>query len=158
MLNSFYVGKLLHIIGLTMLAGTTLVSYVVSKKFWAQYKQDKEKGFAIMQAISKLPWLAGVGLGLQLISGFMIMAAVGGGYGAQLWFRIKMIFVLLIISGSIVLSRGMQNKMYRWVSDDMLHGNKTQQIGNLATRISYVQLFLISFFIIVYTLSVFRFN
>jgi len=39
-------GLLLHIIGLTMAAGVTLVSYIASRKFLAQYRQDKERGFA----------------------------------------------------------------------------------------------------------------
>jgi len=157
-LNFLQAGLLLHIIGLTTVAGTILVSYIILRQFQTQYMKDKQKGFAIMQALSKLPGLAAIGLGLQIISGIMMMAAAGGVYGQQLWFKIKLVLVVLIIAGIIVLNRNVQRRLRKWVSDDMVHGGKTEQIGNLAGRTSYVQLILLSFFMIIFILSVYRFN
>ena len=151
------VGLFLHIIGLTTVAGVTLVSYITSRQFWIQYTQDKQKGFAIMQSISKLPMVIGTGLLVLIISGIMMLAATGGAYGQQLWFRIKMIFVLLIIASSIFLKRRLEKRLRKWVLEDM-HGNRTQQIGILVGKIAYVHLFLLAFFIIIFILSVFRFN
>ena len=157
-LNFLQAGLLLHIIGLTTVAGTILVSYIILRQFQTQYMKDKQKGFAIMQALSKLPGLAAIGLGLQIISGIMMMVAAGGVYGQQLWFKIKLVLVVLIIAGIIVLNRNVQRRLRKWVSDDMVHGGKTEQIGNLAGRTSYVQLILLSFFMIIFILSVYRFN
>jgi hypothetical protein len=88
----------------------------------------------------------------------MMMVAAGGVYGQQLWFKIKLVLVVLIIAGIIVLNRNVQRRLRKWVSDDMVHGGKTEQIGNLAGRTSYVQLILLSFFMIIFILSVYRFN
>src|SRR5882757_11445693 len=72
------VGLLLHIIGLTMAAGVTLVSYIASRKFIAQYRQDKEKGFAILHTVSRLPRVAAIGLLILIFSGVLMISASGG--------------------------------------------------------------------------------
>src|SRR5882757_7153216 len=72
------VGLLLHIIGLTMTAGVTLVSYIASRKFLAQYRQDKEKGFAILHTVSRLPRVAAIGLLILIFSGVLMISASGG--------------------------------------------------------------------------------
>jgi hypothetical protein len=158
MLSFLQAGLLLHIIGLTTVAGTILVSYMILRQFRSEYTLDKQKGYAILQVLSKLPALAATGLVLQIISGVMMLAAAGGGYGQQLWFKIKMLLVILIIAGIIVLYRNMQRRLHQWVLDDMLHGDKTRQIVSLTGRISRVQVILLFFFMIIFILSVYRFN
>src|SRR6185369_4483550 len=152
------VGLLLHIIGFTTAAGVTLVSYIASQKFLPLYTQDKEKGYAILQAASKLPRVAWVGLVLLIFSGVLMIATSGGGYGQLSWFRIKMIIVLLIIAVSLFVKRKLDKRLSEYVLDDIAHGNKAQQIGPLVRRIGYVQLCLLSFFIIIFVLISFRFN
>jgi hypothetical protein len=150
-------GLFLHMIGLTTVAGVTLANYITSRQFRMQYAIDKQKGLAIMQAISKLPMVAGIGLLLQIVSGMLMMAATGGGFGEQLWFKIKMIFVILVIGSVIFLNRGLQRRLHNWVASDMVDGNRSQQIKNLAGRIGYLQLFLLSLFLIIFLLSVYKF-
>jgi len=156
-LNFLQTGLLLHIIGLTTLVGTTLSSYILQRQFQKQYK-DKQKGLALMQSITKLRRLSGIGLGLQIISGVMMLAATGGGYGQQLWFKIKMVLVILIITISVALSRRMQNHLHKLLLEDIIDVSKEQQIGKIAVRINYVRLSLLAFFMIIFILSVFRFN
>ena len=156
--NLLQAGLFLHITGMAAVAGVTLASYITLRQFRVQYTQDKQKGVAIMQAISKLPVVAGTGLVLLIISGLMMMAATRGLYGQQLWFKIKMIVVILIIACFIFLKRRLEKRLRKWVLDDIAHGSNTLQIGNLARKITYVHLFLLSFFIIIFILSAFRFN
>lgn len=157
MLRFLQTGLLLHIIGLTILVGTTLSSYVLQKQFRKEYK-DKQRGLALMQSITKLRHLSGMGLGLQILSGVMMLAATGGGYGQQLWFKIKMMLVILIIGTTLALNRTMQNRLYKLWLDEVLDGSKDRQIVKMAVRFNYVQLFLLAFFMIIFILSVFRFN
>src|SRR5882672_3431639 len=146
------IGLFLHIIGLTTVAGTTLASYITMNQFRNLYTQDKQKGFAVMQVTSKLPRVAQIGLLLLILSGIMMVAASHGLYGQQLWFRIKMVFVILVIAGSILMRRSLDGRLRKQVLDDMVHGNKTDEIGSLVSRIAFVQLFLLSFFIIIFIL------
>jgi uncharacterized membrane protein len=152
-----HVGLLLHIIGLTTIGGVTLASYITSRKFWNQYIQDKQKGFAIMQAVSKLPMLAGIGMGLLILSGIMMVGASRGIYGQQLWFKIKMVFVILIIAAAILRGR-LDKRLHSEVLDDIAHGNRTNEIARLVSKLANVQLIILSFFLIIFVLAVFRFN
>ena len=152
------VGLLLHIIGFTTAAGVTLVSYIASQRFLPLYAQDKEKGFAILHSVSRLPRVAWAGLLLLIFSGVLMISTSGGGYGQLQWFRIKMIIVLLIIAVSLFVTRRLDNRLHEQVLEDIAHGNKAQQIGTLARRIGYVQLCLLAFFLIIFVLIAFRFN
>lgn len=153
--NWLHIGLLLHIIGLTTGAGIILVSYITSRQFWRQYTQDKQKGIAIMQATAKLPVLAGAGILLLILSGAMMLSASHGVYGQQLWFRIKI--VILIIAGNIFVNRKLGNRLREWVLEDLVHGDRSEQIGNLAVRIGSLQLFILTLFLVIFILSVFRF-
>lgn len=157
MLNFLQTGLLLHIIGLTTLVGTTLSTYILQRQFQKQYK-DRQKGLVLMQSITKLRRLSGIGLGLQILSGVMMLAATGGGYGQQLWFKIKMVLVILIFIVTVALNKGMQNRLHKLLLDDVLDGSNDWQIGKIAIRINYVQLCVLAFFMIIFILSVFRFN
>jgi uncharacterized membrane protein len=152
------IALVLHIIGLTTVAGTTLTGFIIRRQFWNQYSQDKQKGFAVMQSASKLPRMTGIGMLVLIISGVAMVAARRGIYGQQLWFKIKMIFVLLIIATIVVVLRGLERRLRKLVSDDMALGNITAQIGSVTGRIGYVQLCLLAFFIVIFILTSFRFN
>jgi hypothetical protein len=158
MQNLLQAGLLLHMIGLATIAGVTLASYVTSKQFRVQYALDKQRGAAIMQATTKLPRIAGLGLLVQIISGMTMLAATRGAYAGQLWFRIKMIVVLMVIAGFIFLNSRLQKRLRKWVTEDLQQEGKAEQIGNLAGKISYTQLSLLCFFILIFFLSVFRFT
>lgn len=151
-------GLLLHIIGITVLVGSTLVSYIVQQRFLKEYKVDKQRGLVLMPMVSKLSRLAAAGLGLQIVSGITMIVATGDGFGQQLWFQIKMVLVLIIIAGSVFLNRRLLNRLHLRVLNDMMNQNKTQEIGMLARWIRYTQLFLLAFFLLIFVLSIFRFN
>src|SRR6186997_1224044 len=93
-----------HIIGLTIVGGSTLVAFVVQNHFWKQYEQDAGKGMAVMVAAAKVPRIAMIGLALLILSGMSMMIITHGVFGAQLWFKAKMIVLLLIITNAVILS------------------------------------------------------
>jgi len=149
---------LLHIIGLTAAAGATLTGYITSLKFLPQYKKDKGKGIVIMHTLSIFPRVAGIGLLLIILSGALMISASGGGYGQMLWFRLKMIVVVLIIGTTLFIKRRLDGRLRKMVLEDAVHNNQSTEVEILTSRIGYVQLFLLSFFIIIFVLSAFRFN
>jgi hypothetical protein len=152
------IGLLLHIIGVTMAAGVALVSYLASRKFLSQYTLNREKGLAILHTVSILPMIARIGLLILVVSGVMMISASGGGFGQLLWFRIKMILVILIIAVSLFVKMRLDKRLHRQLLHDIAHENTGGQIGTLVRRIGYVQLFLLSFFVIIFVLTSFRFN
>jgi uncharacterized membrane protein SirB2 len=158
MVGSLQIGLLLHIIGLATVVGVTLVRYIIVRKFWTQYKRDNKKGMAIMQATAALPRMAAIGLLLLILSGIMMLASLGGVYGHQDWFRIKMIIVVLIIAGTIFLNRVWKDACVSGCQMMLYLGTRPQQIGKIVGTISYVQLSMLFLFTIIFILSIFRFN
>ena len=43
-----------HIIGLTIVGGSTLVAFVLQNQFWKQYEQDMGKSIAVMAVAAKV--------------------------------------------------------------------------------------------------------
>lgn len=157
-INLHQSGLLLHIIGLTAAAGSTLTGYIMLLKFLPQYKKDKEKGIVIMNTSSIFPRVAGFGLLLIILSGGLMISASGGGYGQMLWFRLKIVVVILIIGTTLFIKRRLDGRLREVVLRDVVTENYSREIEMLTSRIGYVQLFLLSFFIMIFVLSTFRFN
>jgi hypothetical protein len=156
--NLLNVGLVVHIIGMATIAGVTLASYVASRQFRKLYSQNKQTGVEILEVTRKFSMIAGIGLLLLILSGVVMLSATGGGYGQQLWFRIKMIFVISIMASGILLKMVLEKRLRARMLEDVAHGNRSEQVEILRSRISFVQLLLLSFFTIIFILSVFRFT
>ena len=113
-----------HIIGLTIVGGSTLVAFVVQNQFWKQYEQDTGKGIAVMVAAAKVPRITMIGLSLLILSGMSMMIITHGAFGAQLWFKVKMIVLLIIIINALILRKQWCNaeeadhRRYQWQGDE----------------------------------------
>src|SRR5258707_6902428 len=93
----YHIALITHLTGLTMVAGTTLVDYALTRQFWKQHAIDPSKSLFIREAMAKLPILFGVGFLFLIVSGVYMMYVTHGAYGEQVWFRIKFGIILLII-------------------------------------------------------------
>jgi uncharacterized membrane protein SirB2 len=158
MQNVYHSVLVAHIIGLTMLAGTTLVDYVTTRYFWKQYSMDKQNALIIQRAISKFQFLPGIGLLLLIISGIGMMALTRGVFGEQIWFRIKFGLVIIIILNVLAIGRRQSLKLRKLLSDE----NQGEKIGKkllkIKTRQQWFHIIQITLFIIVFILSAFKFN
>src|SRR5882762_1568375 len=100
----YHIALIAHLTGLTMVAGTTLVDYVVTQQFW-KHASNKSNSLAIRGAQSKFPALFGVGFIFLIVSGVYMMYVTQGAYGEQTWFRVKFGIIILIIVNGIVFGR-----------------------------------------------------
>jgi hypothetical protein len=73
MLSLHQIGLLLHIIGLTTIAGVTLAHYIMSAHFYALYTQHKPNGLTLIETRSRCAIAARIGLLLLIVSGVMMM-------------------------------------------------------------------------------------
>jgi uncharacterized membrane protein SirB2 len=147
-----------HIIGLTMVAGTTLVDYITTRYFWKQYAIDKRNGIAIQQAISKFQFLPGIGLFLLIISGVGMMALTRGVFGEQIWFRIKFGIVIVIIVNSLAVGRRQGSKLKRLLLTENSGRNPDAELLKIKRNLRWFHIIQITLFIIVFVLSAFKFN
>jgi uncharacterized membrane protein SirB2 len=113
-----------HLVGLVLIAGSTLMDLVTTSQFWKTYSV-----------------LARTGIALLVLSGISMMTIMHGAYGQQTWMRIKIGLVVLVILNVIIVVR--RNK-------------KDLEKTKSRTRLFHISQLIL--FLIIFTLSVFKFN
>lgn len=116
-MNLFLLCLLAHIIGLTLAAGTTVIGFLLNRRFWKFYGTDKAKAVALIGLGTRFPRVIGIGIGLLLVSGFFIMNLANGAFGQQLWLRIKIVLVLVVITNSLVV-KALEKRVKTMVSGE----------------------------------------
>jgi len=154
----YHMALVTHIIGLTMMAGTTLVDYIVTKQFWKQYANDKTKGIAVYESVSKIVMLFGIGTILLVLSGVTMMGLTHGVFGEQTWFRIKFGLVILIIINGIAIGRRQGVKLRKILSVGSTGNNAEANLLKIKSNLSSFHVSQMVLFVIVFILSVFKFN
>jgi hypothetical protein len=158
MQSLYHIALVIHIIGFTMMAGTTLVDYVVTKQFWKQYAIDKTKGPSIYETISKIVLLFGIGIILIILSGVAMMAITRGAFGEQTWFRIKFALVIVIIINGLVVGRRQGRKLKNILSAGLAGNSMEASLSKIKSNLSWFHVSQMMLFSIIFILSVFKFN
>jgi len=155
MTTAFYNTALVtHVVGITMMAGTTFIDFVTFRTFLVAFKSNRDKSLVLEHYLYGLQRFLGIGMLLILVSGVTMMVKLHEVWGAQLWFRIKMGMLLLIIINGLALRRRAGSKLKNALADNTI-SEKLTGIKRQFTLIQVIQLLL---FIIIYVLSVFKFN
>jgi hypothetical protein len=157
-LTIYHISLVTHIVGLTMMAGTTFVDYVLFKQFWKQLAINEAKGLAINEAMSKLPILFGLGITLLIISGVSMMAITHGVFGEQIWFRIKFGLVIIIIINGLAVGRRLGLKLRKILSEKASEKNVEEKLFKVKSSLSLFHISQMALFITIFVLSVFKFN
>ena len=148
----------LHIIGLSAMAGTALVDFICYSRFWRQYPGGKEKAAAVLPILSIFRFIFAGGFLLLLISGISMVALSHGLYAEQLWFRIKMgIILLALLNGAVVGSR-VASKIRKVIAADIAGANVEASRESLRGRLRMVHMLQLLFFVTIFVLSVYKFN
>ncbi|WP_419701730.1 hypothetical protein [Mucilaginibacter sp. NFX135] len=146
----------LHLSGLVIMAGTTVVDYTVFKTFWKYIDRGEPNPAGLMEATSNSARLIGIGAALLVLTGIGMMAITRGVFGEQLWFRIKFGLVVVLILNGILSGRRQGTKLRNVVANSgaILLAEAFVLRGRL-NRFFLLQLCL---FLLIVFLSVFKFN
>ena len=147
---------ILHLVGLTLMAGTTVAEYITFNTFSKLFDKNRERSLSLLELLKKLSGLLGIGAALLILSGIGPLIITNGVFIHQLWFRIKLLLIgILILNGFLVGSR-QESKLKTGINETGEHGNEqiTKAMRNL--RIFYrVQM---GIFFIIIVLAVFKFS
>jgi hypothetical protein len=147
---------ILHLVGLTLMAGTTVAEYITFNTFSKLFDKNRERSLSLLELLKKLSGLLGIGAALLILSGIGLLIITNGVFIHQLWFRIKLLLIgILILNGFLVGSR-QESKLKTGINETGEHGNEqiTKAMRNL--RIFYrVQM---GIFFIIIVLAVFKFS
>lgn len=156
--NLYHTALVTHIIGVTLAAGAALASYIITRQFWKQYADDKRKAKAVQETQRGFRLVPRIGLLLLILSGVCMMALTNGVFGEQLWFRIKFGLVLVIIAHGIIMGRRQMSRLNTLLTQETMGTNVDAQLLKLKAGLNRFHIVQISLFVIVFTLSVFKFN
>lgn len=148
----------LHITGITLLAGTTVVDFVLTRKFWAFYARDRQEGILVRKMSDKLPLLVVAGIVLILLSGVGMMAATRGVFDTMLWFRIKMALVLLVILNGVLIGRRLNAKLNRLLVVTAPQVADQQSLSQVKKNLNLFHLVQLTLLFTIFFLSAFKFN
>ena len=111
-----------------------------------------------MEVQAKFPRLLATGIILLLVTGISMMAVTRGVFGEQLWFRIKMVIVVLIIINGLAVGRRQAMKLRRLITTDTGDSDTQQKVKSLRQGIALFHISQLLLFIVIIILSTFRFN
>jgi hypothetical protein len=158
-MNTVYNAALvLHVMGITAMAGTTLIDFVLFQQLWKTLPNNKDKSIVLEDTLYRLQKFMGFGMLLIIISGIIMMFYLHQVWGQQLWFRVKMGLLLLIIINGLGLRRVLGNKLKKQLNNFGGDSDLTNVRPALKKNITIVLVTQLLFFIIVFVLSVFKFT
>jgi hypothetical protein len=119
----YHIALVTHIVGITIMAGTTFIDFITFRVFCKVFEKDKDKGLVLENYLHKLQRFLGIGMLVILVSGVAMMIKLHEVWGAQLWFRIKMGVLLLIIINGLGLRRMVGSKLKKIVANNSVAEN-----------------------------------
>ena|ERR1700743_1514371 len=147
---------IIHLTGLTLTAGTTVAEYITFNAFSKLFGKERERSFSLLELMKKLSGLLGLGIALLILSGIGLLIITNGVFMHQLWFRIKLLLILILILNGFLVGSRQESKLKKGIDENSALANEqvTKAMRNL--RIFYRVQMGILFIIIV--LAVFKFN
>ncbi len=147
-----------HIIGITIMAGTTFIDFITFRAFWKAFINDGPKSLIMEDYLYKLQKFIGIGMLVILISGVIMMVKMHEIWGAQTWFRIKMGILLLIIINGFVFRRILGSRLRKALAEYLPGKTAMERVYPLKRQFTAVQVIQMLLFVIIYVLSVLKFN
>jgi hypothetical protein len=145
----------LHITGFTMMAGTVLADYTVFRKVSRWLVADRQKALTILQGSAALVILISVGAGLLVTTGIGMVIVFKGTVVHMLWFKIKMVLVVLVVLNGAVLAR---RSMLKLKGTLLTEGTETNgRVEGLKRRLDYIYITQLILFLTIFVLSVLKF-
>ncbi len=147
---------IMHLMGLTLMAGTTVAEYITFNTFSKLLGKERERSFSLLDLMKKLSGLLGLGAALLILSGIGLFIITRDVFIHQLWFRIKLALILILILNGFLVGSRQGSRLKNSINENGVHANEqaTKAIRNL--RIFYrVQM---GIFFVIIVLAVFKFN
>jgi len=146
----------MHLTGLTLMAGTDIVEFVAFRSILKTYQTNKDAAVHQIGILSRFSVLLLIGGILLVLSGMGFLIITHNAFGNQLWFKIKMIFVLGLVLNGMLMGQKSGNRL----KQSLTTGNnvKARQVEDaIRTMIRFHFIQLCIFFIVV-LMAVFKFN
>ncbi|PUZ27666.1 Predicted membrane protein [Chitinophaga costaii] len=146
----------LHLAGLTLMAGTTLIEFVGYRTYWKLSENDKDQASGVLQLLSKLARPIGIGAALLILTGICMMALTHGVFGEQTWFRVKFGLVIILIANSLFFGRRQGNALIK--TTQVTEPGTAIKIMSIKRNLKIFHVLQLLIFFTIVLFSVFKFN
>jgi len=153
-----YGALVFHIIGLAMLAGSTLLDFIITSRFWRKYAVNKGEALIMREVAQVFPVVARSGIALMVLSGIAMMAVTHNVFGSQLWMRIKIGLVVLVILNILLIGRRTGKRLYMLLQEERNGLNRSDALNSVKNTMQWFHYSQLLLFVIIFTLSVFKFS
>lgn len=145
----------LHIVGFTTLAGIVLADFSINKRLNKYLTSDKPKALSILEGTTRFAALISIGVFILISTGIGMVIIYKGAVASMLWFRIKMILVLLVMINGAGIMRKNDANLKLLLSENT--GNNNGRLIALKSRMTIFHTIQLIIFLTIFILSVFRF-
>lgn len=146
-------GLVLHISGIALMAGTFFAGFLTNGQLWKCLPDDKDQALTIVRATSRFRMAQAVGGGVIVLGGVIMMIAVHGAFMHQVWFKIKMGVLGLLIVNMIIVERPAARKLKK-----MLCGEDVSAMVATRRRLTLFYLLQLGMFLFIFVVSAYKFN
>jgi hypothetical protein len=144
----------LHLTGLVIMAGTTVVDYFTFKVFCKLTDEGDSRSLGLLPIMARYGELVRTGAVIIILTGISMLVLAKGVWWEQLWFKIKMaLVVLLILNGMFVGNKqGLKfRKIFTDNSPDLI-----QQAVDIRTNLNNFYLMQLTIFFAIILVSVIK--
>ncbi|MBB2151375.1 hypothetical protein [Pedobacter gandavensis] len=150
----FKIALTMHITGFVILAGIMLADFVTFRQFWKLVNEDWQKAQWLRKIVSSFSPLIGIGGLLVISSGIALLTMMP--VDSQLWFRLKMILVILFILNMFFIGPRQAKKLDQHIaSRQVLQLN--DEIKGIKKRLNFFYISQLLIMLSIFILSSFRF-
>ncbi|MBS1606848.1 MAG: hypothetical protein JST42_29605 [Bacteroidetes bacterium] len=150
-------GLVLHISGIVVMVGSLFAGYLTNLQLWKCLPYDRDRALTIVRATAPLRMAGGVGGIVIVAGGILMMTAVHGAFMHQVWFKVKMGILAVLIVNMIVLERPAGRRLRRMLYDGQAPVDHMAMSATRA-RIRFFYLLQLGLFLLIFVVSAYKFN
>ncbi|MEO9005415.1 MAG: hypothetical protein ABI288_11795 [Ginsengibacter sp.] len=152
----FPIALFIHIIGITFIAGGSIGGLLLEKYIWKSIRESPEKVPVFGPLMVQYPAIIQVGTLLMLISGLMMLDALGWVVAGQWWFIVKMILVVALVLNGMLIAKPNSNRLLILVPRLVNGENVKVEIAKVKKNMTWFHISELSMLVVVYLLAIFR--
>jgi hypothetical protein len=145
----------LHLIGMVVMAGTTLIDYFTFKTFCKLTDQGDNRALGLLPMMSKYGSLVRTGAGIIILTG-IAMLLLSKGLWQQPWFKIKMVLVICLVLNGLFAGKKQGLKFRSLLNENGSH--VLQDTSAIKANLHFFYLLQLSLFFIIILVSMVKIN
>lgn len=150
-------GLVLHISGITLMAGTFFAGFLTNYQLWKYLPHNKDQALPIARATSRFRIAQAFGGVLIVVGGITMMMAVHGVFMHQTWFKVKLVMLGLLILNTIIVERPAARRLRRFLFSENVPPDSTALLST-QRRLGLFNMFQLILFLGIFIISSYKFN